>query len=150
MRWFQHAVASAVVTMGAVLTAQCTGAGTGNEGGSGTSGLRVMATSQELMHAIVIPSSDVVFKLAGEQPKSDDDWQKVRFQALALAESGNLLMMPGRGPDSTTWNQMSIAMMDAASAAVKAADSKNIEALDTASNAIYESCDTCHNKYMKK
>ena len=148
MRRFQGAVASAVVTMAAVLAAQCTG--TGTEGQSGTSGLRVMATSQELMHAIVIPSSDVVFKLAGEQPGSDDDWQKVRFQALALAESGNLLMMPGRGPDSTTWNQLSIVMMDAAAAAVKAADAKNLEALDAASDAIYESCDTCHNKYMKK
>ena len=150
MQRFRGALAGAVVMMGAVLAAQCSGTGTGNDSGSNTSGLRVIATSQELMHAIIIPSSDVVFKLAGEQPKSDDDWQKVRVQALALAESGNLLMMPGRGPDTTTWNQMSIAMMDAASAAVKAADTKNVEALDAASNTIYESCDTCHNKYMKK
>ena len=150
MSRFGRALAGAVVMMSAVLAVQCSGTGTGNDSGSNPSGLRVIATSQELMHAIIIPSSDAVFRLAGEQPKNDDDWQKVRVQALALAESGNLLMMPGRGPDTTTWNQMSIAMMDAASAAVKSADSRSVDALDAASQAIYESCDTCHNKYMKK
>lgn len=150
MRRFQAAVVAGVILLlGTAAVAQRSTAPAGR-GGAAANGMRVIATSKELMQAIVIPSSDVVFKIAGDQPKNADDWEKVRFQALALAESANLLLMPGRGPDATTWNQMSRAMMDAALAAVKAADAKNADALDMASNNIYETCDTCHNKYMKK
>ena len=112
--------------------------------------IKPIATAKELMLAIVIPSSDAVFKIAGEQPKTEDDWQKVRTNALAVAESGNLLLMPGRGPDAAEWKQMSKAMLDASLLAVKAADGKNVDALDMASNTLFETCDTCHNKYMKK
>ena len=145
MRRFQGVVAAAMMLLATGVWAQQRG-----EGAPATGGMRVIATPKELMHAIVIPSSTVVFKLAGDQPKNADEWQQVRLQSLALAESANLLLMPGRGPDATTWNQMAKAMMDAASAAVKAADAKNADALDTASNDIYETCDNCHNKYMKK
>lgn len=112
--------------------------------------LTALATSRELMLAIVIPSSNVVFKLAGEVPKDAEQWQEVRLQSLALAESANLLMMPGRGPDDGQWNHMGKLMLDAAKAAVKAADARNANALESASNAIYESCDSCHDKYMAK
>ena len=150
MRRFQAGVVTAVVLLfGTAIAAQRSTAPAAQGGGS-AGGIRVIATAKELMHAIVIPSSEVVFKLAGDQPKNADEWQKVRFQSLALAESANLLLMPGRGPSATPWNQMAKGLMDASLSAVKAADAKNADALDTASNAIYESCDTCHNKYMKK
>lgn len=152
MRTLQAGIlATAVIVFGTVVIAQRSGA-PARRGGTApaAAGMRVIASAKELMHAIVIPSSEVVFKMASEQPKSDADWQTVRLQSLALAESANLLLMPGRGPDATTWNQMAKAQMDAALAAVKAADAKNADALDTASNNIYETCDNCHNKYMKK
>jgi cytochrome c556 len=112
--------------------------------------MQALATPRELMLAIIIPSSKVVFTLAGDVPKDAEQWQEVRLQALALAESANLLMMPGRGPDTGAWNHTAKLLLDAASAAVKAADARNADALDSASNAIYESCDSCHNKYMAK
>src|SRR5207237_3685968 len=67
---------------------------------------RPVATIQDLMLAIVDPSSDVVFEavsttisIRGEEtkaPKNDHEWAVVRNNALTLVEAGNLLMMPGR------------------------------------------------------
>src|SRR5262245_15170999 len=38
---------------------------------------RVVATTNQLMHALTIPNSDVVFKLAGDPPTTDDGWTEV-------------------------------------------------------------------------
>ena len=70
------------------------------------SGSRPVATVQDLMLAMVDPSSDVVFEavsttisIRGQEtktPKNDHEWAVVRNNALTLVEAGNLLMMPGR------------------------------------------------------
>lgn len=112
--------------------------------------IRTVATVKQLMHIAVIPSSDAVFKAAGEPPKTDDAWSEVRDCALALAESGNLLMIGTRVQDRLSWLRFSRAMVDAAAGAAKAAEAKNADALSTASDQIYETCETCHAKYMKK
>jgi hypothetical protein len=67
---------------------------------------RPVATVQDLMLAMVDPSSDIVFEavsttlsIRGEEtktPKNDHEWAVVRNNALTLLEAGNLLMMPGR------------------------------------------------------
>jgi hypothetical protein len=67
---------------------------------------RPVATVQDLMLAMVDPSSDIVFEavattisIRGEEtktPKNDHEWAVVRNNALTLVEAGNLLMMPGR------------------------------------------------------
>jgi hypothetical protein len=67
---------------------------------------RAVATVQDLMLAMVDPSSDVVFEavsttisIRGEEtktPKNDHEWAVVRNNALTLVEAGNLLLMPGR------------------------------------------------------
>jgi hypothetical protein len=70
------------------------------------SGGRPVATVQDLMLAMVDPSSDVVFEavsttisIRGQEtktPKNDHEWAVIRNNALTLVEAGNLLMMPGR------------------------------------------------------
>ena len=67
---------------------------------------RPVATVQDLMLAMVDPSSDAVFEavsttisIRGQEtktPKNDHEWAVVRNNALTLVEAGNLLMMPGR------------------------------------------------------
>jgi hypothetical protein len=149
MRKFQLVAAvAAVMLIGTVLSAQQRSAA--KTARAAATGMRAIMTPAEVMQAFTIPASDAVFKIAGDQPKSADDWKQVRLQSLALAESANLLLVPGRGPDAASWNQMSTAMMTSALSAAKAAEAKNLDALDTASNDIYESCDNCHKKYMKK
>ena len=114
------------------------------------SSIRIVATTKQLMHIATIPASDKVFKAAGDPPKTDEAWAEVRDCGLAVAESGNLLMIGSRIVDRTTWMQYSRAMVDAAANVAKAAEAKNGEALSMASDALYDTCETCHAKYLKK
>ena len=111
---------------------------------------KLVASVGQLMTAITIPASDVIFIAASETPKTDESWQTVQNSALALAESGNLLMLPGRAKDNKEWTAQSQAMIDAAMVAFKAAESRNADQLSAAEGAIYKTCEGCHKKYMDK
>jgi hypothetical protein len=90
--------------------------------------------------------------LAGDQePKNDEDWGKLRYQALLLIESGNLLAMEGRARDKDQWMKDTRLQVDAAQMALKAIAAKDLDKLmGDAGTAIVESCQSCHEHYMKK
>jgi cytochrome c553 len=106
-----------------------------------------VGTTLQLMKAMVIPSSDIIFKISNDAPKNDKDWAVIQNNALLLAESGNLLMMSGRAKDNGEWMKDSRALVDAGSAAFKAANAKDINALGDISDDILTTCETCHKKY---
>jgi len=106
-----------------------------------------VGTTLQLMKAIVIPSSDVIFKISSEAPKDDKEWAVVQNNALMLAESGNLLMMAGRSKDNSEWMKDSRALVDAGTAAFKAANAKDANKLGDISDDILTACETCHTKY---
>jgi hypothetical protein len=107
-----------------------------------------IASSREIMEALTIPLSDAVFAAGSEAPKTDAQWLTVERQALALAESANLLLMAPRLVTSGSWVTWSVAQRDAAVVAMKAARAKNAEALATAGDALYETCAGCHKTYL--
>ena len=109
---------------------------------------RQVATVADLMAALTIPSSDALFKIVADMPSSDEQWAAAKNTAIALAESGNLLMVGGRAKDDGPWMQMSLAMVDAAVAARKGAESRNVDALSAATDTIVETCTACHAKYL--
>src|SRR5688572_26178308 len=53
---------------------------------------RLIATVQQLMLAVLEPTSNTVFRVEVEAPKDTREWNTVTNAALALAEAGNLLM----------------------------------------------------------
>lgn len=105
---------------------------------------------QQIMEAMVIPSSDALFEAAGEAPTDEKAWTAVRNNAVTLAESGNLLMIGSRARDRAAWMQLSRAMVDAGAAALKAADAKDAAALSKAGDRIVASCENCHDRYLQK
>ena len=109
-----------------------------------------VATVRQIMTLMTIPASDVIFDAASVEPKNDAAWQSVQDNAITLAESGNLMMLPGRARDNKEWAKESRAMIDAAIAASNAARAKNPDQLMDASDKIYNTCESCHNKYMDK
>jgi cytochrome c556 len=111
---------------------------------------RPVATVAELMSAIVIPASDVVFGAAGEPPKDQKAWDKVRGNAITLAESGNLLLMRAPSSNNANWMKFSRALINAGETAAKAAKAKNVDAVSDAGNDVYETCDGCHKQYLKR
>lgn len=115
------------------------------------------------MNWMIDPSSKVVFGAVatiiteqGEQnvqPHTDEEWNRVRNNAVMVLEAGNLLMLEGRARPSSVqdvadWNAKARAMSAAARTAIEATDVKDPEALFAASGDIYQTCTDCHEKYI--
>ena len=110
--------------------------------------VRSVATTGDIMTALIVPSSTVVFRAAADPPRDEKDWAALRAQALVLAESGNLLLIGSRVRKDRDWSRMAAALRDAADVAVKAAGAKNATALSEAGDRVYETCEQCHLRYL--
>jgi hypothetical protein len=108
---------------------------------------RPVGTMSELMVRLVYPTSDSIFYIETKTPASDADWNKLQTDALVLAESANLLMMPGRARDDGRWMTDSRLLLDVATAAFKAAKNRDVPALSALNEQLNASCTTCHRDY---
>jgi hypothetical protein len=106
-----------------------------------------VGTMSDLMVKIIYPASDAIFYITTREPKTEAEWGDLQGQALAVAESANLLMMPGRARDQDRWMQDAKLMLDAGRAAFRAAKAKDVAALDALSDQLYTSCTSCHQHY---
>ena len=105
------------------------------------------STMSELMVKIIYPASDAIFYITTREPKSEVEWVELQGKALSVAESANLLMMPGRARDQDRWMQDAQLMLDAGRAAFRAAKAKDVAALDALNDQLYTSCTSCHQHY---
>ena len=115
--------------------------------GSDRPPMRNVGSMSDLMVKIIYPTSDALFYIESRTPKTDAEWTALEGQALMLAESANLLMMPGRARDQKQWMADAKLMLDAGAAAVKAARTKNAEGIAALSDQLLESCTSCHRHY---
>ncbi len=109
------------------------------------------------MEWILDPAVDVIWESAGSiitaegeadlAPTTDAGWQHVRNSAAVVAETGNLLIMPGRanGPD---WIAYAQALIEAGEAAMVAAEARDADALFAAGGQLYQVCRGCHEQYL--
>ena len=104
-------------------------------------------TVKQIMLTKIIPFSDAVFGAQSEPPTTAAQWTALRGPALGLVESGRLLMVGPRSKDKV-WMKMAQQEVDAAQAVMKAAAGKDAEGLSLAADALYETCKTCHDRYM--
>ena len=105
------------------------------------------STMSDLMVKIIYPASDALFYITTREPKTEAEWVELQGKALAVAESANLLMMPGRARDQDRWIQDAVLMLDAGRAAFRAAKAKDVAALEALSDQLYTSCTSCHQHY---
>ena len=110
---------------------------------------RNVGTMSELMVRIIYPSSDALFYIESRTPKTEAEWGVLEGQALMLAESANLLMMPGRARDQKQWMTDSRMMLDAAADALAAAKKKDVDGIVLVGEKLLESCTSCHKTYRK-
>ena len=109
-----------------------------------------------------------------KQPRTDEEWNEVRRQAIILTESANLLLIEGRrvaregrqlddhgtpgnltleqveqaiATDRATFVAFGQALHDAGAAMLKAADDKDVQAIMTAGETLDEVCESCHLKF---
>ena len=111
---------------------------------------RLVATVQQLMLAVLEPTSNTVFRVEVEAPKDTREWNTVTNAALALAEAGNLLMLPGRARDSEGWMRHAQSLVDVSVAAMKAAEARNAEKVVAIGYEINDVCRNCHLQYKPR
>jgi hypothetical protein len=151
-----------------------------------TQSYRLTATIQDLMDGIIDPSADVLWDsvayiatkrgVEDRQPRTDEEWQRVRYNAITLIEAANLLSMPGRtvaaarapAPGSPipapgelspgeiqqrietthdTFIQFARNLQAAAAQALAAIDERNPQGLMEAGGVVDRACEACHLTY---
>jgi hypothetical protein len=122
--------------------------------------VKPVASVKQIMAGIVAPSANAIFNAVSTTvsekgieevfPKNDQEWAALGSQAASLAEAGNLMMVEGRAVDRGDWVKMSQTMVDAAVVAMKAAESKSTDAVLASGEKVNESCDNCHQRYMRQ
>jgi hypothetical protein len=154
--------------------AQGRGASTPQGRGAAGSQMRTDVDLLHVMRGILFPSSNVVFAaqedLSVWKPAADPStspnpltstyggWAAVENASLALVESANLLLIPGRLCSSgkpapvqrADWIKFVQGLRDAGNASYKAAQSKNQDAIVAATGDLAEACSACHAVYREK
>jgi hypothetical protein len=165
-----------VVILNLSLPAQTVSKG-GGPPNTPTATMQVQTDLNRLMRGVFYPASNVVFSaqndnpsdvkfVPGKDPALATDplastfggWQAVENAALALMESSNLLLIPGRNcangspvplndPD---WAKFVIELRDAGMKAYKAAQTKDQDKMVDAADTLSASCSACHRKWREK
>jgi hypothetical protein len=119
----------------------------GSETPSAAPSVRPVGSMSELMIRILYPNSDAIFYIGTRTPTTPAEWNDLQGKTLALAESANLLMMPGRARDQGQWMSDAKLLLEAGTAAFKAAKNRDVDALSALNDQLYASCVTCHQHY---
>ena len=111
-----------------------------------------------LMAWVLDPAADHVWDSAGSiitatgtrelAPTTDEGWLAVQHSAAVIAETGNLLLMPGLIRDNGDWQDISHGLIAAGMRAKAAAEAQDTDALFDAGGQIYRVCTSCHSLYI--
>jgi hypothetical protein len=142
-----------------------------------TATMQVQTDLNRLMRGVLYPAANVVFFaqidnpadvkfVPGRDPSMATDplastfggWQAVENAALALTESANLLLVPGRNcanglpvpMNNPDWSKFVQELRDAGMKAYKAAQSKNQDQMVEAADTLSAACAGCHKKWREK
>jgi hypothetical protein len=99
------------------------------------------------MRDVVYPLSDELFYVMRNPPETDYEWTLLRRSALILAESGNLLMVDGRGIPEEDWRRFSMRLIEVSTAAYEATEARDLDAIVALSPELEQSCRDCHEQY---
>ena len=104
-----------------------------------------IGSMSDLMVKLMYPASDAIIYVESRAPTNDFEWNQLQAQALLLAESANLIMMPSRVVgDSDQWMRDARLMFEAGAAAYEAALDHDLDALIALN--VYMSCVVCHKR----
>lgn len=144
---------------------------------SPTQNQKVVGTLAQLMRGVFFPNANLLFDVQSKDPaappakRNEADssasarfgnmysgWQAVENAAIALAESSELLMYPGRLCQNgkpvplgrADWAKNVQGMRDASLAALQVARTKNIEKMIDATNTVADACSNCHEPYRDR
>jgi len=168
-----------VVVLAAGLAAGCSGANQPAPQSAAPPGPspKAYANLAQVMRGIPFPASNLIFDTQSNDPAAKPaegkgapggatsafsgvygGWQAVENAALAISETANLIMIPGRlcqngrpvPLDRADFQKFAQGLADAGQAALKAAQSKNLDAMVEVSGTVSDACAACHEVYRDK
>ena len=164
-----------VAAFGAALVSAQTAARGRGAAAPGARPQQVHGDLLQVMRGILFPNSNVIFAAQTQDPTGvtkDADptssvnplagiyggWQAIENSGLAIAESANLLTIPGRvcsnrkpvPVQNADWEQFVRGLRDAGMAAYKAGQSKNMDTVVEAADTVATACMNCHEVYREK
>lgn len=115
---------------------------------------------QQLMAYVVEPAAEVYWDAVGVivdaegehqmAPTTDEEWLAVSSAAYMVAESGNLMLMPGYAMDDGAWVTMAQSLIEVGRRAVEAADARSLDAVFDMGAELYYVCTNCHATYASE
>ena len=165
-----------VVVLAAVVAAGCAGSQPApQETAPAGPTPKAYANLAQVMQGIQFPASNLIFDTQSNDPgaKPADKggsgatsaysgvyggWKAVENAAIAISETANLIMIPGRlcqngrpvPLDRADFQKFAQGLADAGQAALKAAQSKNLDAMVDVSGTVSDACAACHEVYRDK
>jgi len=110
-----------------------------------------IANTGQLMQGLIQPAMNSINEVAKDQgPQDNRAWRTAMLNGIMLQESSQLLMMGTRAKDQDGWVKACKALGDAGAAVQKAAQSKDVAALQTAAGGIGATCQGCHSVYRQR
>lgn len=117
-----------------------------------------IANLRQIMRAIALPNSNIIFDMHSHPPKDEMEWKTVENAAMAIAEFSNLITIPSRLRENgqpvpvqrADWNKFSQALVSAGQACYKAAQSRKAEAVGNCTDQLSDSCSNCHDVYRDR
>ena len=128
----------------------------------------------EVMRSILFPNSNILFDTQSRDPDTPPEasnngtvsstfasiytgWPLVETAAIALAESAQLIAMPGRlcqngkpvPLDRDDFMQYTRDLVDVGKKALEIARTKNLEAMVEVTNDVAGACENCHSVYRR-
>jgi hypothetical protein len=143
---------------------------------SGAPAYRPYANLAQVMRTLPFPNSNTIFDTQSTDPEEKKKeaqkagssgsateqygalyggWEGVEASALALSETANLILIPGRKCmngrdvplDQENFRKWAQGLADAGQAALKAAQSKNMDQMVEVSGTVSDACLACHEVY---
>lgn len=111
---------------------------------------RLPVSLNAVMVAMVNHAADPIWVAAWRNPETDAEWRELERRAVQLELAGTLLGVPGTGPlddawaGSEDWQRWSNDMRVVGENAVRAVQSRDMEAISLVGDDLVEICEGCH------
>jgi hypothetical protein len=113
---------------------------------------------KQVMRSVPYPNSNIIFEVQSKTPKNEMEWRTVENAAIAIEGSANLILQPGRlrsngqlvPVQAADFIKYAQGLAAAGEKCLKAAQTKNLDAISNCTDVLSEACDNCHKVYRDK
>jgi len=107
---------------------------------------------KQVMRSVLLPNSSVILGLQDHPPQNEADWQNVVNASVAIEESYNLIMIPGRirsngqpvPVQNADYARLAAALAPSGKECLVASLKKSKDAWMNCTDTLTQACDNCH------